>query len=501
MEFVPVTAFWALVVAALRGDGRGLVYLLFSALSFGSFAVIPPNLTGGLTFTPAPMVALILSARLLLTPTGLQFVYQTAFDLRRLLLLTLFWIVAALVTLFAPRLFAGQVEVIEMRSTILLLGSVHLKPTTQNLSQLAYLTISIVTVFAFACALRRPGWWIAILQGLMLGGAVAIITGLMDMAGQASPLGAALAPFRTASYALLTDVEVLGAKRVVGLMPEASAYGGLCITFLSALHFLGRLIPNAVLRDTVRPLLVLGLIAMAALSTSSASYVAMGAFAGVAGLEWAWRLVTASSKSTDLKRLWREGVFVFTAAMALAVAVFSDPHIINPALKMVDQMVFQKTTTSSFHERSMWTAVSWRALWETYGFGVGMGGTRASNSFVAVASNTGVIGATFFYGFLAWLFVRPLPTAVGVAHQMMVAARWAFLPGFTVGLLAGTSANFSYVPALYFAILATASLETSRLNGAARRRLVVKQLERPTSRSQRPENMRSRETDSGQQIQ
>ena len=127
-----------------------------------------------------------------------------------------------------------------MRSTILLLGSVPLQPTTQNLSQLAYMTISIITVFAFACVLKRPGWWTAILQGLLLGGVVAIVTGLLDMAGQASPIGAALAPFRTASYALLTDVEILGAKRVVGLMPEASAYGGLCISLIAALHFLGR---------------------------------------------------------------------------------------------------------------------------------------------------------------------------------------------------------------------------------------------------------------------
>ena len=77
MEFLPIAAFWALTLLALLGDGKSLVYLLFSALSFGSFAVIPPGLTGGLTFTPAPMVSLILAARILLTPTGFAFLYQT----------------------------------------------------------------------------------------------------------------------------------------------------------------------------------------------------------------------------------------------------------------------------------------------------------------------------------------------------------------------------------------------------------------------------------------
>jgi hypothetical protein len=486
MEFLPIAAFWALTLLALLGDGKSLVYLLFSALSFGSFAVIPPGLTGGLTFTPAPMVSLILAARILLTPTGFAFLYQTAFDLRRLLLLMLYWVVAVIVTLLAPRLFAGQVEVIEVRSTILLLGSVPLQPTTQNLSQLAYMTISIITVFAFACVLKRPGWWTAILQGLLLGGVVAIVTGLLDMAGQASPIGAALAPFRTASYALLTDVEILGAKRVVGLMPEASAYGGLCISLIAALHFLGRLTPNALMRDTIRPLVVLGLIVMAALSTSSAAYVALGVFAGVAGLEWVWRLLTAGSGRTDLRRLWREGAFGIAAVMALALVIMANPGVLSPAVEMVDRMVFQKTTTSSFKERTMWTAVSWRALWDTYGFGVGLGGTRASNAFVAVASNTGVLGAALFYGFLAWLFLRPLPDSPDLARGAMAAARWAFLPGFTVGLMVGTSANFGALAALYFAILAVAAPSASRVERELRPRRLIRNPGRAIAFSRRP---------------
>jgi len=454
MDLAPVLGFWAFVLLALIGDGRGLVYLLFASLPFGSFAVVPPAITGGLTFSPATMVSLIFSARVLLTPQSLGVVREAAYDFRRLGLLMLFWCTAVVVTLFAPRLFAGRVEVIEMRATLLVLRSVALQPTTQNITQLCYLTVSVGTTLAFASALSRPGWWKTILQAMLLGGVVTIVTGLMDMA---PPLSAVLAPFRTATYALLTDVEVMGVKRLVGLMPEASAYGALCVGFVAPLHFLGPLIQDSWLRERVRPVVVLGLVAMAALSTSSAAFVALAVFTAIAVLEWGWRLLNAQTgRTADLARLGREAWFGLIVGCAGVLALIVNPDIARPGLEMLDQMVFQKTASSSFAERSMWTAVSWHALWQTYGVGVGLGGTRASNAFVAIASNTGVLGATFFYGFVLWHLLRPLPRALGPARSAATGARWALAPGFTVGLLVGTSANFGVMGALYFAILAMA---------------------------------------------
>ena len=134
----------------------------------------------------------------------------------------------------------------------------------------------------------------------------------------------------------------------------------------------------------------------------------------------------------------------------------------------------------------IWTAVSWRALWDTYGFGVGLGGTRASNAFVAVASNTGVLGAALFYGFLAWLFLRPLPDSPDLARGAMAAARWAFLPGFTVGLMVGTSANFGALAALYFAILAVAAPSASRVERELRPRRLIRNPGRAIAFSRRP---------------
>jgi hypothetical protein len=63
-------------------------------------------------------------------------------------------------------------------------------------------------------------------------------------------------------------------------------------------------------------------------------------------------------------------------------------------------MVLKKTESSSFDERSMWTIVSLRALIDTFGIGVGLGGTRASNSLVAVASNVGLVGVFLYIGII-----------------------------------------------------------------------------------------------------
>ena len=70
-----------------------------------------------------------------------------------------------------------------------------------------------------------------------------VFTGALDLASHYLPLQPVLEVFRTATYALLTDVAILDAKRVVGLMPEASSFGGLALAFLASLYFFRRAMP------------------------------------------------------------------------------------------------------------------------------------------------------------------------------------------------------------------------------------------------------------------
>lgn len=450
MTVAPILLFWLLAALALRGDGKGLLYLLFGALPLGSFAVLPPSITGGLTFTPAPVAALLLSARVLMSRDGLIFLQQNAGNTRRLGLLTLFWITAALVTVFAPRMFMGVAQVIEMRTTIP--RAVPLQPTTQNLSQFAYLTISVLTVFAFAHILKYPSWHRATLRALLLGGCVAVMTGLLDLLASRAGLSGILSPLRTATYALLIDVEVLGVKRVVGLMPEASAYGALCVSLAASLHFLGRLSPDAILRDRVRPVAVGLLVLMTALSTSSSAYLGLIAFAAIVILEWGWRLMR-SSPATNSRLLAVDGVVGLAGGLILVTILIVRPETLAPAVEMFDRMVLQKTSSASFAGRSMWNEVSMQALWDTHGVGVGVGGTRASSQIVSILTNTGVLGFALFVLFLLTSYLRNVRSLEAWGRECVRSGRWALFPSLVTASLVGTSVDFGLLNALLLAAM------------------------------------------------
>jgi hypothetical protein len=92
--------------------------------------------------------------------------------------------------------------------------------------------------------------------------------------------------------------------------------------------------------------------------------------------------------------------------------------------------------------------VSWRALWETHGLGVGLGGTRASNFAVALASNVGIVGALLYALFVAQcLFLRRGGRDDAQGGALMSAVRWAYFAPFLAGLTIGTTPDFGVLNA------------------------------------------------------
>src|ERR1700712_1751716 len=256
MELIPVGIFWAVALWALFQKKQVLIYLFFASMPFGSFAAIPTELTAGLTLTATPIVAMLLIARELGNARGLTNALDAALKSSGLLLMFLFWVVAAVVTLFMPRFFAGQVEVVPVRAGALASDTAMLAPTVQNLSQFVYVSISVLAVFAFASVLRGEGMRRHALNALCLGAAFTVLTGFLDFASQYLPLQPFMEVFRTASYALITEAEVQDVKRVVGLMPEASSFGSLSLNFLAALYFFRRAMRGGHLRDRAVPALM-----------------------------------------------------------------------------------------------------------------------------------------------------------------------------------------------------------------------------------------------------
>ena len=448
MDAVPLIIFWCLAVWGFFSRKPVLIYLFFATMPFAAFAVVPPQMTAGLTFTPTPIVAVLIIVRTLANPSGVDFTIGSVLSRRRTFLLFMFWMIAVFTTAFMPRLFAGRVDVIPMHVSEL--GVQPLFPSTQNISQLTYLTISVLAVVAFSRLLSNNEMRHAV-KALFFGALLTVITGALDFASSYLPLEPLLEPFRTATYALITGAEVLGVQRAVGLTPEASTFGGLCIAFLSAVYFFRNSLPQTSLYYRSAPILMGLLVLFVWMSTSSAAYVSFGAFLLIATMEWIWH---GTMVRHGLRRRSLRAEFWVASAGFVALMIISlvHPSLLDPIIDMVDTMVLRKSSSKSFEERSIWTVVSWKATLETYGLGVGMGGTRASSNLIAVISNVGFLGALFYYLFVLQTLLVKAPAADRSSQSMIGAMRWCIWPGLISSLLAGTTADFGLFNAFLFSV-------------------------------------------------
>ena len=194
--------------------------------------------------------------------------------MRRTGLLTAFTLLSAAGAILLPRLFAGLVEVVPVTGGSLD-GPSLLQPRSGNYTQVAYMTLSYLTTLAISVIGSRPEVQRGYLRAVIAGALALVATGLADLVCYRLGASALLEPFRTASYELLTDVEAAGLKRVVGLTPEASAFGSLCVSSAAALLLLRPLYRPGWERRLALFALV-GVALLGLLSTSSTAYAGGG---------------------------------------------------------------------------------------------------------------------------------------------------------------------------------------------------------------------------------
>lgn len=438
--------FWPLVAWALFSKRPVAVYLFFGAICFGAFSALPPALTGGITLLPKMVCAPLLAYRMAARPGGLAETWSAITQYRKLGLLTLFMIVSILITMFAPRLFVGQIDVIGLNTAAVQL----LVPSGTNFSQLVYLFFAYITVVALFLAMRTEEDRQTVMKALVLGGAVAVITGLLDLAAHGSGL---LEPFRNASYAMMTDQEIMGSQRIAGLMSEASAYGGLCVFFGSTLYFLRPML-NPQGRAAILYWGVTGtVLLMAALSTASSAFLGLGAFGAILAADWLRRALFVRVSAGRI-RVFREFALVGCVLIALLLLFLMRPAMFQPAIDMVDKMVFQKAQSSSYAERSMWNTVSFRAFLDSWGVGVGVGSTRTSSWAIAVVASTGLAGIATMGGFLLQAFTRAGRHLSEGNRQALAGAKLALVVSLVPISVAGTLVDFGALNAVLFAVTA-----------------------------------------------
>jgi len=453
----PSIIFWLLFFRAAFSNLRTLLILLFSSFTFGALSVLPPELTGGASFVPKTMFALLIVMKYLV-PEILTFSPRLIELMRaqNLGFLLAFLVIGVLTTIFAPSLFSGAISVVPLK-VIRFAFTEPLIPSPANMTQSIYLSVSVAATFAMAIIARSPQFPDQLLSALVIGGIVLLGSGIADMAATAVGQSGLLEPFRNANYGMMTNAEVAGLRRVVGLMPEASSYGSACVSFAAALTFL-RPSYEAGFPRMVASLTALSLILMALLSTSSSAYAGLTIF-GCAQILNVIRRLAGASPIGQVGLAAELGVGIL-AVVCVLLTLIAQPELFDPLLRLVDEVILNKAASDSFFERSLWNQVGWQAFWSSYGLGVGLGSTRTSNYFIAVISNTGFFGTACFLIFLVQTFLRR-STASLQSSEMVAALKLASIPFLGMAALGSATPDFEPWLAVIFGAITGLSLQPS----------------------------------------
>ncbi|QBR72485.1 hypothetical protein CU048_15660 [Beijerinckiaceae bacterium] len=429
----PGVLFWILLIIGVFTRGPFLLYLFFAFGPFMALAMIP-NESVGVNLVAQSVCAVFLICKMVLFNGQLRLAFDTAIDPARLGLLFIFLIYGYFTAYVMPRLFSHLVEVIPINANVP--WAVPLEPTSANFTQPAYMTLSIGMALAFYLAGGNASFRRHFLQAVLVGSFVLIGTGLVDIVFSAVGLGDTLDVFRNAKYGLLVNVEMAGARRVVGLTPEASSFGSACVGAAASLAFLRPCFDNPFWRDRLVPVAIFGSIAMAALSTSSTAYVGLAIFGLVYGGNWLRRALSPDAPARESLK-WEAGLVLAATFMLVAVIVLA-PNMLDSVYEMIDQTIFKKTESDSYAERSMWTRVGMEALYTTGGLGVGLGSERTSNWYVGILCNTGIIGSALLAWFIVRLYIQRC-RGDRLMAEFATALKFSLLPGFVMGALAGTT--------------------------------------------------------------
>ena len=454
----PAFVLWAMIIGALFMRGPvALLYLFYASGAVGTLVMAPANVVGGINLLPQSFCALFLLLKLLVRPGGSARVLQLATNPRELGFLTLFLVWSVFAAYAMPRFFMGRVDVIPI--TVAVADPQPLVPTSANFTQSAYMVLSAGLIYVCAVFSRSADFQRHFMRANLIASVVLVLTGVADLATQGTDV---LAPFRNATYGLATDVELLGSKRVVGLMPEASTYGAACVSILSVLLFL-RANFEPRLRRIAVPVTITGLVVMALLSKSSTGYVGLGILGLTYVASLVWRL--SSRRSANRRGVFLEfGVLAFAVLVVLTIIV-TNSSLLDPLTNSINLLVFQKTKSESYIERTAWTHYAWNAFLETGGWGVGLGGARASNWYYSVLSNTGWIGAILLAVFFVQTFLRRPTEIQGDQPGISNGLKFSIIPNLVMSGLSGTTPDLGAQNGIIYGIITSLSLSptTTRL--------------------------------------
>lgn len=294
--------------------------------------------------------------------------------------LVLLVVVGVLATLVAPLLFNGLLVLSPGGSSPLAAGVL----TKSNLAQIIYLVLSVAVVFFLA----RARW-----AGPEVVGTAACLATLLSLWAWSGTFGVPfpVGLFDNSPAFTFQDMLPGGAPRVRGIFSEPA---GLANSSLVTLAY------GAARLRSVSGLRRVGLIAVMAIAgylgaiSTSATFFVGGAALGIVAV-----LVAASSL------LFGRGSLSRVAATSLCAVAISSVWILPLLTNTLAQVISDKVVSSSYSDRSAADWYSYGLVWDTLGFGVGLGSNRASSFAATLLSTVGIVG-TLLLAVVIWVLVR-----------------------------------------------------------------------------------------------
>ncbi|QDL98013.1 hypothetical protein [Rhodopseudomonas palustris] len=384
----------ALGVISLFRPVSFIIHAFVCSILLGAAAAFTLPSLGGTNVTPSHLLLGFLTIRLLSEPACRGRVAESVAIGTPGFWLALIVVDCLVSAYFMPRLFAGETFVYPVRTTGYM---VVLQPATSNFTQSVYLVGDLVCfalILAVATSYRGR---IQLGSAAMLCVAANLVFAVLDLATYYSNTTEILSFIRNASYGLLTEVELAGSKRLVGSFTEASSFGSMTVAFFA---FTFQLWLCGVYRRLSLVLAVLSLGAVL-MSKSSTAYIGLAAVLGI----FYFQIVSASVSGalrTESMVLLAGAPFVVAF---IILGILADERASSYVANILNELVFNKLSSSSGVERSLWNRQGLENFVDTFGFGVGNGSMRASSFPIAVLASLGVVGSVLFIGFFLSVFL------------------------------------------------------------------------------------------------
>ncbi len=322
-----------------------IVYLFIASSLLGAAGALTLDFLGGTNVQPAHLLLGFLAIKLLSDRTVVRGALQGLTVGRPGFWLLSTTLYVAISAYLLPRFFAGETLVFPVRAQGIM---VALTPSTSNLTQPVYFVgncICFIVLYGFASTYSN---WRHLFQAALIVVVLNLVFVVLDLATYWTGTGELLSFIRNATYALLSDTETEGFKRLVGSFTEASAFGYATLGYFSfaTMLWLFGVAPALTLSLSLLSLLAL------LFSTSTTAYVGLAALLVILYLQTAVRWFVRPL--TGQMTLFLVGAPLLAGLMWIGIALDQDWSLYVQSL--LDNLILKKMTTSSGIERASWNS-------------------------------------------------------------------------------------------------------------------------------------------------